>query len=155
MLTIVRSRVIDEELVAGLRVGVLRLARRLQLERAADDITLTQLSVLAILHRDGPLTIGELAAAERIKPPSMTRTVNCLEEAGLVKRCAHATDGRQVVVKLTDEARAVMRENRRRRDMWLADHLGDLDDDERAVLRRAVPLLDRLAQDRQEATAEP
>ena len=89
-------------------MGVMRLARRLRLERSGNDLTLTQLSALGTLHRLGPHTIGELAAAENVKPPSMTRTVNCLEELGLVSREAHETDGRQVVVALTAKAEAVL-----------------------------------------------
>jgi DNA-binding MarR family transcriptional regulator len=134
-----------DDLVAALRVGVMRLSRRLQLEREADDLSLTQLAVLGTLRRDGPLTIGELAGIERVKPPSMTRAVNLLEQAGLVTRCAHATDGRHVVVKLTDRARSVLREHRRRRDEWLSAHLRGLTAADRAVLARAVPVLERLA----------
>ena len=141
------SKDVDHELVAALRVGVMRLARRLRLERSGSDLTLTQLSALGTLSRYGDLTIGELAAIEKVKPPSMTRTVNCLEDAGLVSRTAHETDGRQVVVGLTEEARAVLDEDRRRRDAWLARHLADLDAGERDLLRAVAPLLDRMASD--------
>ena len=96
------STSIDDELVAALRVGVMRLARRLRLERSGSDLTLTQLSALGSLFRYGNLTIGELAAIEKVKPPSMTRTINFLQDAGLVTRAAHESDGRQVVVGLTD-----------------------------------------------------
>jgi len=135
----------DHEFIASLRAGIMRLSRRLQSERPDDDLTLSQLSVLGLLHARGGLTIGELATIERVKPPTMTRTVNHLEEAGLVKRCAHASDGRQVLVKVTDTARAVVLENRRRRDQWLADHLAELSDQERATLRAAIPVLAELA----------
>lgn len=137
---------VDHELIAALRVGVMRLARRLRLERAGTDLTLTQLSALGTLHRFGDLTIGELAGAERVKPPSMTRTVNSLEEAGLVVREAHESDGRQVVVKLSDHARSVLDADRRRGDAWLAVHLVDLSPEEVDVLRAAARLLDRLAE---------
>lgn len=136
---------IDHEFIAALRVGIMRLSRRLQSERPTTDLTLTQLSVLGVLNAREEMTIGELANVERVKPPSMTRTVNHLEEAGLVKRCAHESDGRQVVVKVTDAARAVLLENRRLRDQWLADHLAALTDDERRALRQAAPILARLA----------
>src|SRR3990170_1359554 len=106
---------VDEELVSSLRMGVMRLARRLRHERSGNDLTLTQLSALASLNRLGPLTIGELATADNVKPPSMTRTVNCLEELGLVSREAHDTDGRQVVVALTAKAQAVLLADRQRR----------------------------------------
>jgi DNA-binding MarR family transcriptional regulator len=139
------SNDVDHDLVAGLRVGVMKLARRLRNERSGSDLTLTQLSVLGSLSRYDNLTIGELAAIENVKPPSMTRTVNFLEEAQLVTRSAHASDGRQVVVTLTDLARAVLAEDRRRRDAWLAIHLARLDPDERDLLRAVAPLLDRMA----------
>ena len=137
---------VDEELVSSLRMGVMRLARRLRHERSGNDLTLTQLSALASLNRLGPLTIGELAAADNVKPPSMTRTVNCLEELGLVSREAHETDRRQVVVALTAKAQAVLLADRERRDAWLKDHLADLSDAERRILRKAAPLLNRMSQ---------
>jgi DNA-binding MarR family transcriptional regulator len=137
---------IDEELVSSLRMGVMRLARRLRHERSGNDLTLTQLSALASLNRLGPLTIGELATADNVKPPSMTRTVNCLEELGLVSREAHDTDGRQVVVALTAKAQAVLLADRQRRDAWLKDHLADLSEADRRILRKAAPLLDEMSQ---------
>ena len=136
---------VDEELVSGLRIGVMRLARRLRHARGGDDLTLTQLSALGTLHRLGAQTIGELAAADNVKPPSMTRTINHLEEVGLVSREAHESDGRQVIVKLTVKAEVVLEEDRRRRDAWLKAHLADLTDDERDLLRRVSPLLNRIA----------
>jgi DNA-binding MarR family transcriptional regulator len=132
-------------LTSALRVSVMRLARRIRLERSSEDLSLNQLSVLGTLLRSGELTLGELAAIERVKPPSITRTVNCLVEAGLVVRRPHATDGRQVMVALTDEAREVLAEDRRRRDLWLARRLEELDDADRQLLLRVAPLLDRLA----------
>lgn len=137
---------VDEELVSSLRMGVMRLARRLRHERSGNDLTLTQLSALGTVNRLGPQTIGELAAADNVKPPSMTRTVNHLEELGLVNRGAHATDGRQVVVALTAKAEAVLAADRQRRDAWLKEHLADLTEAERRLLRKVAPLLDRMAQ---------
>jgi DNA-binding MarR family transcriptional regulator len=76
----------------------------------------------------------------------MTRTVTCLEGDGLVVRRPHETDGRVVIVSLTERGRAVVLADRRRRDAWLAVQLTHLTTDERDVLRRAAPLLDRLSQ---------
>ncbi len=135
----------DEGLTSALRVGVMRLARRIRLERSSEDLSLNQLAVLGTLLRSGELTLGELAAIERVKPPSITRTVNCLVDAGLVTRRPHATDGRQVMVDLTDQARTVLDEDRRRRDLWLAHRLDELDPADRELLRRVAPLLDALA----------
>jgi DNA-binding MarR family transcriptional regulator len=137
--------VADAALASSLRLSVMRLGRRLRLERSGDDRTLNQLAVLGTLDRLGPLSIGELASSEKVKPPSMTRTVACLEEAGLVTRRPHHTDGRQVVVELTAAARDVLADDRRRRDAWLAKRLGALDADELELLHRVAPLLERLA----------
>ena len=90
---------------SALRLGVMRLARRLRVERDGNDLTFNQLAALGTLRRHGPLPIGELAAHENVKPPSMTRTVAALEDAGLVTRRPSDTDGRQVVVELTDARR--------------------------------------------------
>ena len=74
----------DEGLSSALRVSVMRLARRIRLERSSEDLSFNQLSVMGTLLRSGELTLGELAAIERVKPPSITRTVNWLVDAGLV-----------------------------------------------------------------------
>lgn len=137
----------DARLAAELRVGVMRLRRRLALERHPDnDLSLGQMAVLALLLRRGELTIGELARLERVQPPSMTRTVSCLEELGHVARGSHASDGRVVVVTLTPQGRTVVLADRSRRDAWLAVQLVHLSPEERDALRVAAPLLDRLSQ---------
>ena len=135
----------DPALASSLRLAVMRLARRMRAERPDRDLSLTQLSALAVLDRQGPLTPRELAAAERIRPPSMTRVVAALEAAGLVTRTDHPTDGRQVLLAASPEGSALLREDRRRREAWLAQRLRELDADDREVLRRAAVVLDRLA----------
>lgn len=140
-----RTTVADAELSSVLRMGVMRLSRRLRSERSESGLTMTQLSALGTLNRHGPCTPGELAALEKVQPPSMTRVLSHLEELGLVARAAHPTDRRQVLVALTDRARAVMTEDRRRREAWLVAHLADLTVEEREALRAAVPVLERLA----------
>ncbi|WP_235547572.1 MULTISPECIES: MarR family winged helix-turn-helix transcriptional regulator [unclassified Nocardioides] len=137
----------DAGLAAELRLGVMRLRRRLAGERHPDnELSLNQMGVLGVLARRGELTVGELAAAEKVQPPSMTRTVNCLEESGDVVKSPHPTDGRQVVVGLSDQGRDRVLADRARRDAWLAQRLRELTPEERAVLRQAAPILDRLAQ---------
>src|SRR6266567_3905911 len=133
-----RTTVADAELSSVLRLGVMRLARRLRQERSDSTLTLTQLSALGTLNRHGPCTPGDLAAHEKVQPPSMTRVLAHLEERGLVARAPHPTDRRQVLVALTDEARAVLTEDRRRREAWLVAHLADLSNTEREALRAAV-----------------
>jgi DNA-binding MarR family transcriptional regulator len=140
-----KTTVADLELASALRMAVMRLSRRLRQERAEHDLSLTQISALAVLGRVGPLTPTELAAAERVQPPSMSRVVAGLEERGLVRRTPHPTDRRQVIITITDAARSVIEEDRRRRTAWLVDHLAELDPDELELLRGAAPALERLA----------
>ncbi len=136
----------DAGLAAELRLSVMRLRRRLANERHPDnELSMNAMAVLGALHRIGELTLGDLAAHERVRPPSMTRTVTCLEDGGHVTRRPHDTDGRQVVVTLTPRGRATLLADRRRRDEWLAQRLRDLTPHERAVLREAAPILEQLS----------
>ncbi len=136
----------DAGLASELRLSVMRLRRRLSNERHPDNpLSMGAMAVLGCLFRNGDLTVGDLAAHERVQPPSMTRTVNALESAGYVTRRAHETDGRQVVVSLSGPGRATLLADRARRDAWLARRLRDLDPEERETLRRAAPRLERLA----------
>jgi DNA-binding MarR family transcriptional regulator len=136
----------DAGLASALRVSVARLVRRLRAERDPEnELSIGQLMVLGAVFVNGELTIGELAAQERVQPPSMSRTVNGLEEAGYVVRRPHETDGRQVLVGLSDKGRETLAADRRRRDAWLARRMRELTSAERDVLRRAAPILERLA----------
>nr|WP_179519428.1 MarR family transcriptional regulator [Nocardioides perillae] len=126
----------------------MRLRRRLAAERQpGNDHSLTAMAVLAGLLRHGELTVGDLAARERVQPPSMTRTVTALEAEGLVARRPSETDGRQVLVALTAAGRETVLADRRRRDAWLAQRLGELTPDQRATLRAAAPILAALAEE--------
>jgi DNA-binding MarR family transcriptional regulator len=135
----------DTQLAATLRIAVMRLARRLRAERIETDLTLSQLSALASVDRHGPLTLGALAAHERVQPPSMTRIVGALADRGMVTRGAHATDGRQIVVAVTADGRELLKEDRRKREAWLARQLRELSAEDLAVLHDAGPLLEALA----------
>lgn len=136
----------DTGLASELRFSVARLSRRLRNEREPDNpLSVAALSALGILFREGECTVGTLAAHERVQPPSMTRTVNCLVEDGFAVRRPHDTDGRQVLVDLTGQGREILLADRRRRDAWLAKRLRELTADERALLREAAPLIQRLA----------
>jgi DNA-binding MarR family transcriptional regulator len=137
----------DAGLASELRISVMRLRRRLAAERHPDnELSMNAMAVLGALYRTGDLTVGELAAHERVQPPSMTRTVKLLAQAGHVTRRTDESDGRVVRIELTDGGRATVLADRRRRDEWLARRLRDLSPDERAVLRAAAPILERLAQ---------
>jgi DNA-binding MarR family transcriptional regulator len=132
-------------LAVELRHAILRTSRRIRQERSVDDVTPGQYSVLAGLDVHGPLTPREIAAHEKVQPPSMTRTISALEDLGLVSRTDHPTDGRQVLVGLTAEGTTVVRETRKRRDAWLAKRLAELTPPERETLSRAAAILHRMA----------
>lgn len=134
------------ELADALRPAVLRLARRLRQTRDDSvELTASQYSVLAALSIRGRLSMGELAAEERVRPPTVTRVVNALADRDLVRRMPAPHDGRQSLVDLTEAGRALLLANQRLRAEWLADQLAELDPAELDALRTAVPLLSRVA----------
>jgi DNA-binding MarR family transcriptional regulator len=140
----------DAGLASALRISVSRLARRLRAERQTKglepDLSDTQLAALAALERHSAMTPGELADHEKVQPPSMTRVITALEERGLVMRAPHASDRRQVVLTVTERGREVVQQSRRLREAWLARRLRELTPQERAALRAAAPILEKLSQ---------
>ena len=136
---------ISEERHDDLRVAILRLGRRLRLERAGEDVTDGQLSVLFVLWKHGAQTLGSLAEHERVTPPSMNRTVNALVEAGLVSRDSSPDDGRKVLIQLTAAGLTIAQETKRRRVAWFARQLATLSPDQRAIVDAATPILRELA----------
>ncbi len=128
-----------------LRIAIMRTARRLRAERSDSSLSLGELAILGALDRHGPLTPGALAEHERVRPPSMSRTLAALEAAGLIERSPHPTDGRQVLVSITAAARAMLKADRRRRDEWMAVRLADLTAAERDTLTDAASILDRVS----------
>jgi DNA-binding MarR family transcriptional regulator len=134
-------------LAHALRPAVMRLARRLrQMQDDALGLNSNQHSAMSVLLNSGDQLMGELAAQEKVQPPSMTRIVNSLEAGGYVARRPDPRDHRQCLVALTESGRQVLLANRRRRDEWLALRLAELDPADREVLRHAVRVLERLNQ---------
>jgi DNA-binding MarR family transcriptional regulator len=133
------------ELAALLRPALLRLTRLVRNQRVDMSVTLTQLSAMGTLAKHGPMSAGELAAAERVQPPSMTKVIANLEEHGFVRREPHPADRRQAIVSITEKGTDLLESERRSRDAWLTQRLAKLTPDERALIRDVVPLLDRLA----------
>jgi len=131
-------------LAGELRVVLGQLFRRL---RAVHTFSQSQGAVLGRLDREGPQSVSQLAAAERVRPQSMAQTVGDLEAEGLVARTPDPTDGRRALVALTDEGRATLGTDRARRDGWIADAITDgLTREEEEILARAVVLLRRIAE---------
>jgi len=131
------------DLGSQLRLAVLRLSRRLRQE-AAGEVTPSQLSALTVLSARGELTLGELAAIERIAPPSMTRIAARLESRGLLERRSDASDRRIARVAVSKTGQALLDETRSRRDAYLSTRLAEFTEEERRVLDQAIPLLQRL-----------
>jgi DNA-binding MarR family transcriptional regulator len=131
------------DLATGLRLGITRTARRLRQE-AGTDLSPTLSAALATIARHGPLTPSELAARERVQRPTATRLLARLEAPGLVARTADPQDGRSSLVSISPAGEALLDEVRTRKDAYLARRLRALSAEERATLRRASEILERM-----------
>ena len=131
-------------LAHDLRLAVMRFSRRLRNQRVDTSVTLTHLAALSTLQQHGPMSPGELAAHERVQPPSMTRVVVALEGMGLVTRTPHPTDGRQVIIELTQAAEAMLSAEAQAREAWLSGRLEAVSPEERSVLREAAQIMGKL-----------
>ncbi|MDH2430393.1 MarR family transcriptional regulator [Sphaerisporangium sp. TRM90804] len=136
----------DPGLASALRVSLARLTRRLRRQAGAHTLTPTQLAVLSAVEAHSGITPGELAELEKMQPPSMTRVIAGLEERGLAARTPHPGDRRQVTVSVTEPGRELLKSERRGKEAWLAQRLTELTPEERATLRAAAPILEKLSQ---------
>lgn len=143
--TATRPRSATADLAALLRPSLLRLTRLVRNQRVDLSVTLTQLSAMATLQKHGAMSAGELAAQEKVQPPSMTKVLANLEERGLVRRDTHPGDRRQAILSITPAGIDLLDSERRSRDAWLTQQLGRLTPDERQLLRDVLPVLDKLA----------
>jgi DNA-binding MarR family transcriptional regulator len=133
-------------LAAELRFALNRLHRRLRYQSVGDDLTISQLSVLWVLQHHGPLSAGDLAAKEHVRPPSMTRIIAALDAQGLVTRRGHPSDGRQVVVALTEAGEHRAAAETAARDKWLAQQLAQgTTFEDREKIREVVRILNHIA----------
>jgi DNA-binding MarR family transcriptional regulator len=133
-----------------LRDAIVRTSRQLRQEAATETgLSPSATAALATINRSGPLTPSELAELERVKRPSMTRTLGCLEREGLIERTPDPTDGRSFLVALNDAGRERLVRLRRRKSAYLARRLRTLDPDEVETLTRAAELLERMREDEQ------
>jgi DNA-binding MarR family transcriptional regulator len=129
-----------------LRALLGRLSRRLRQTSVVGELTLPQASVLSLLEREGPATPGALATKERITPQSMGTILVSLEELGLVSRTPDPTDGRRLVISVTEAGRQVILGARRQKEERLAQALAtNFTNEEQQMLKAALPLLERLA----------
>mgnify|MGYP003509464971 CR=1 FL=1 len=126
--------------------AVARLSRRLRQERQS-ELTATQFSVLRSVYLLGPATPSQIAAAEKVSQPSVTRTLNCLLESGHIAKSPHPDDGRQVLIKMSEMGEQTLSQERRRRDLWLDAQLVNLSSADRALLHEAADLFLKIAQE--------
>src|SRR5689334_20459027 len=128
--------------VSRLRLVLLRTARRLR--QHAAGMTQSQLSALASVEREGPLTIGELARLENVRPPSISRIVGSLEGEGWIERVASEHDARVALVQVTTAGARALRRLRADRDAWLARRLATLTPADQRTIVAALPVLEKL-----------
>lgn len=143
-----------DDLIGDLRRVLLVSSRMLRTHTASDEISPSQFSVLAYLHRAGQSTPGRVADFEKVSPPVMTRILARLQAAGMVEREPHPDDGRQVVVRVTSRGAEHVERGRRARDAWLRGRLEDLDDDGRRDLVEATSVLHRTLLDQRVTRGE-
>jgi DNA-binding MarR family transcriptional regulator len=125
----------------------MRLARQLRFRRPDSSVSLSQLSALSTLAKEGAMTPGALAIRERVRPPSMTRVIASLAELGFVARSAHPADGRQVLVSVSPSGTQLIEAERKASQEWLKDRLSQLDDEQRKALLVAAELMTALVEE--------
>ncbi len=140
-----RSARTAEVLAGRLHSAAIHLLRRLRREDDASGLSAPRLSALSVVVFRGPVTIGDLARAEQVRVPTMSRLVAALEDDRLLRRVPDPEDRRVVRVEATAAGRALLHAGRRRRVAALAADVGALSVAERRALRDVIPLLERLA----------
>ena len=134
----------ETNLAAQLRMSVARLHRRLR-QSADPGLTISQLSALASIERAaGPITLGDLARAEQVQPPTMTALTGKLEAAGLVERSIDVTDRRVHRVTVSAEGTRLLARHRKQKNAYLERRLATLSESDRATLRRASEIMEEL-----------
>lgn len=137
-----------EAMAESLHSAAIHLLRKLRRADLRSGLNAPRLSALSVIVFGGPLTLGRLAEAEQVRPPTMTRIVHALEAKGLVTKSANAEDRRTIHLSATMKGKRVMLEARERRVRSLAEGIGKLGRREREELQRAVEVIERLARDR-------
>jgi DNA-binding MarR family transcriptional regulator len=137
------------DLAARLRMGIVRMARRLRQEAAAEagGLTPTSTAALATIERHGPLTPSELAELERVRRPTITRTLGCLDREGLIERTPDPADGRSALVRVNAAGRQRLRRLRGRKNAYLARRMRNLPADDLRTLERAAEILEQILEE--------
>jgi DNA-binding MarR family transcriptional regulator len=131
----------SEKIADQLHSLAIHLLRKLRREDESSGLNAPRLSALSVIVFGGPVTLGDLAAAEQVRPPTMTRIVNALEELGLVTKTKSASDARSTYLSATPTGKRLLMEGRERRVRALANQIGNLDAKDREALQRAAEIL--------------
>lgn len=135
-----------DDQISRLRRAVMVLGRRLRQQASDGDLSATEMSVLGRVLRGEAVTPGQLARAEHVQPPSMTKSLERLTERGFLARRPNPEDGRQQLLSITEVGREFIERTREERNRWLAEHLANLDEQQRTALQAALPALEALAE---------
>ncbi len=133
-----------QDMATSLHAAAIRLLRTLRREDAASGISAPRLSALSVLVFAGPMSLAELADAEQVRPPTMSRIVEALVQAGLATREPHPSNRRMVRIAATAEGRRLLEEGRERRVRALTARIARLADSERRALARGVEILEQI-----------
>jgi DNA-binding MarR family transcriptional regulator len=141
------ARIRAEELADGLHSAAIHLLRRVRKQDTKTGEGPARLSALSVLVFGGPMTLGQLAAAEQVRPPTMTRIVTGLERVGLVKRVPDKEDGRRVKIQPTVEGAHLLKRGRKLRVAYLARQLEQLSGEDRANLEQGLRVIRKVLED--------
>jgi DNA-binding MarR family transcriptional regulator len=139
------KRIDPEATAESLHSTAIHLLRGLRRADAASGLNSARLSALSVIVFAGPITLGRLAAAEQVRPPTMTRIVNALEEKALVTKSASASDRRTIHLSATMNGKRLLLQARRRRTRFLARQIAILSPDDQETLHAAIAILNNLA----------
>jgi DNA-binding MarR family transcriptional regulator len=138
---------LESRLASDLSLAVVRLARQLRFRRAQSPISLSQLSALSTLAKEGAMTPGALAVRELVRPPSMTRVIASLADRGFVARTAHPVDGRQVLVSVSPAGADLVEAEKLASQEWLQRRIASLDPEQRRTLLMAADLMSAMVEE--------
>jgi DNA-binding MarR family transcriptional regulator len=132
-----------EALADRLHSTAIHLLRQVRVQDAGAGLAPARLSALSVLVFGGAMSLNELARAEQVRPPTMSRIVDALESSGLARRTANQQDRRAVVIEATEKGTAILWQGRKRRVKFLARHLSRLSDAERKQIENAVKAIQK------------
>jgi DNA-binding MarR family transcriptional regulator len=132
-----------EDLADRLHSATISLLRQVRIQDAATGIAPARLSALSVLVFGGSMSLNELAEAEQVRPPTMSRIVDALESAGLVRRTTNQQDRRAIIIEATEKGRAILWQGRKRRVKFLARHLARLSPEEVKDIERATAAIQK------------